>query len=69
VVELWRWRWMGGSEGAPGGEGKGRQTGGEWERKEGLGFRLLFYYESATRAIESEMDGQKLLGRVGWNGP
>jgi protein-S-isoprenylcysteine O-methyltransferase Ste14 len=29
VVELWRWRWMGGSEGAPGGEGKGRQTGGE----------------------------------------
>jgi hypothetical protein len=29
VVEPWRWRWMGGSEGAPGGEGKGRRTGGE----------------------------------------
>jgi hypothetical protein len=29
VVEPWRWRWMGGSEGVPGGEGKGRRTGGE----------------------------------------
>jgi hypothetical protein len=35
VVELWRWRWMDGSEGAPGGKRKGRRTGESERRRRG----------------------------------